>query len=128
MIGERPMQPSSRAVDGNSQTTWTSCARTQEYVFFQNPWWRVDLEQVEPLNEVYIVNRGDCCGKRLNPFEIRVGKTKLHEALLEIVFRYKPQKMDRTKFSKYRSYCKHSYSFDKKPTYLLGKIPVSPNV
>ncbi|XP_015763700.1 PREDICTED: receptor-type tyrosine-protein phosphatase T-like [Acropora digitifera] len=73
MIGERPMQPSSRAVDGNSQTTWTSCARTQAYVFFQNPWWRVDLEQVEPVNEVYIVNRGDCCGERLNPFEIRVG-------------------------------------------------------
>ncbi|XP_044165883.1 receptor-type tyrosine-protein phosphatase mu-like isoform X8 [Acropora millepora] len=73
MIGERPSRPSSRAVDGNSQTTWGSCTHTLAYVFFQNPWWRVDLEQVEPLNEVYIVNRGDCCGKRLNPFEIRVG-------------------------------------------------------
>ena len=100
MIGGSPWQPSSRAVDGNSQTTWTSCIHTQKDVYFQNPWWRVDLGQVEPVNEVYIVNRGDCCGERLNPFEIRVGKRKLHEALLEIIFRYKPQKIDRTKFSK----------------------------
>ena len=75
MIGGRPWQPSSRAVDGNSQTTWTSCIHSQ--MNFQNPWWRVDLEQVEPVNEVYIVNRGDCCGFRLKPFEIRVGKKKI---------------------------------------------------
>ena len=91
------MWPSRNAVDGDSQTT---CIHSTSGVFFQNPWWRVDLEQVEPVNEVYIVNRVDCCGDRLNPFEIRVGKTKLHEALLEIIFRNKPQKMDRTKFSK----------------------------
>ena len=78
-------------MDGDSQTT---CIHSENNVFFQNPWWRVDLEQVEPVNEVYIVNRVDCCGFRLNPFEIRVGKTKLHEALLEIIFWYKPQKMD----------------------------------
>ena len=84
-------------MDGYSQL---SCIHSEINVHFQNPWWRVDLERIEPVNEVYIVNRGDCCGFRLNPFEIRVGKTKLHEALLEIIFRYKPQKMDRTKFSK----------------------------
>ena len=102
-------------MDGDSQTT---CIHSKS-LLFKNPWWRVDLEQVEPVNEVYIVNRVDCCGDRLNPFEIRVGKTKLYEILLEIIFRYKPQKMDRTKFSKEMSYCKNSYSFDKKPTYLL---------
>jgi len=37
-------------------------------------WWRVDLLQVEPVSEVYIVNRGDCCGYRLNNFEILVGR------------------------------------------------------
>ncbi|XP_074612301.1 receptor-type tyrosine-protein phosphatase S-like isoform X2 [Acropora palmata] len=73
MIGGPPWHPSSKAVDGNSQTTFASCTHTQEGVDFQNPWWRVDLGQVEPVNEVYIVNRGDCCGERLNPFEIRVG-------------------------------------------------------
>ena len=98
MIGGPPWHPSSNAVDGNSQTTFASCTHTQRGVDFQNPWWRVDLGQVEPVNEVYIVNRGDCCGDRLNPFEIRVGKTKLHEALLEIIIRFKPLKMNRTKF------------------------------
>ena len=95
MIGGRPRQPSSRAVDGDSQTHWTFCIASQTGVFFQNPWWRVDLGRVEPVNEVYIVNRGDCCGDRLNPFEIRVGKTQLHEALLKIINRCKPEKMNR---------------------------------
>ena len=105
MIGGRPRQPSSRAVDGDSQTHWTFCIATQAGVFFQNPWWRVDLGRVEPVNEVYIVNRRDCCGERLNPFEIRVGKTKLHEALLMIINRYKSEKVNRR-----------------------GKIPVSANI
>ena len=96
MIGGRPLKPSSRAVDGNSQTSFDpSCTHTENGVFFQNPWWRVDLGRVEPVNEVYIVNRGDCCGDRLNPFEIRVGKTQLHEALLKIINRCKPGKMNR---------------------------------
>ena len=82
-------------MDGDSQTTSTFCIHTQAGVFFQNPWWRVDLGRVKPVNEVYIVNRGDCCGDRLNPFEIRVGKTKLHEALLKIINRCKPGKMNR---------------------------------
>ena len=91
MIGGTPWKPSSRAVDGDSRTTFgSSCTHTEAGVEFQNPWWRVDLGQLEPVNEVYIVNRGDCCGDRLNPFEIRVGKTKLHEALLNIINRYKP--------------------------------------
>ena len=46
--------------------------------------------------------------------------TKLHKALLKIIVRHKPRKMNRTKFSKWRTYCKHSYSFDKKPTYMAG--------
>ena len=91
------MWPSRDAVDGYSEA---SCIHSEINVYLQNPWWRVDLERMELVNEVYIVNRGDCCGSRLNPFEIRVGKTKLYEALLEIIFRYKPQKMNRTKFSK----------------------------
>ena len=101
MIGTSPYRPSSRAVDGNSQTTFEpSCIHSQYGVFFTNPWWRVDLEQVEPVNEVYIVNRGDCCGDQLNPFEIRVGKTKLNEPLLWIIVRYKPRKTNTTKFLK----------------------------
>ena len=63
---------SSNAVDGKSNTNGNdgSCSRTLKE---KQPWWRVDLGNVELVNEVYVVNRGDCCGDRLNPFEIRVG-------------------------------------------------------
>ena len=86
------------------------------------------MEQMEPVNEVYIVNRGDCCGDRLNPFEIRVGETKLHEALLEIIFRYKPQKMDRTKFQNRGRNASILIHLIRNLHIYLGKIPVSPNV
>ena len=61
------------AVDGDSNTRWTdgSCTHTRDE---KQPWWRVDLGNVELVNEVYVVNRGDCCGNRLNPFEVRVGE------------------------------------------------------
>ena len=64
---------SSNAVDGNSNTNFNdgSCAHTLNG---KQPWWRVDLGNVELVNEVYVVNRGGCCGNRLNPFEIRVGE------------------------------------------------------
>ena len=63
----------SYAVDGNSNTNFHdgSCTHT---LTEKQPWWRVDLGNVELVNEVYVVNRGDCCGNRLNPFEIRVGE------------------------------------------------------
>ena len=64
---------SGHVVDGNSNTQFSSgsCAHTNDE---KQPWWRVDLGNVELVNEVYVVNRGDCCGDRLNPFEIRVGE------------------------------------------------------
>ena len=68
-----PSSLSSNGVDGNSNTQrsgW-SCVHTDDE---KQPWWRVDLGNVELVNEVYVVNRGDCCGDRLNPFEVRVGE------------------------------------------------------
>ena len=69
---------SSKAVDGNSNTHFQygkpegSCTMA---VRTNNPWWRVDLQQVEHVSEVYIVNRGSDCGcpDRFKNFEIRVG-------------------------------------------------------
>ena len=60
-------------MDGNSNAKFTvgSCTHTKDE---KQPWWRVDLGNVELVNNVYIVNRGDCCGDRLRQFEIRVGK------------------------------------------------------
>ena len=63
-----------RAVDGISLTDYFmgSCSHTDHND--PRPWWRVDLGRVEPVAEVYIVNRGDCCGFRLTRFQIRVGR------------------------------------------------------
>ena len=62
------------AVDGNHDTAITRehgvCAHTNSDL---NAWWRVDLGDSHPVSKVYVLNRGDCCGERLNGFEIRVG-------------------------------------------------------
>ena len=63
--------PASNAVDGNRGTSISKCTHTLED---NSPWWRVDLGGVEPVAEVNILNRGDCCGARLNGAEIRVGR------------------------------------------------------
>ena len=58
---------SSKAVDGNSNTHFQygrpvgSCTMTVRSSSVA-PWWRVDLQQVEHVSEVYIVNRGAECG------------------------------------------------------------------
>ncbi|XP_022777753.1 uncharacterized protein LOC111319202, partial [Stylophora pistillata] len=62
---------SSRAVDGISNPSYNagSCTHTgRDY----NPWWRVDLGQVEPVSEIYLVNMIDKWFFRQNSFEIRV--------------------------------------------------------
>ena len=64
---------SSNAVDGGKGTFYTQCTHTADSTT-TNPWWTVDLGRVEPVAEVYILNRGDCCGDRLNGAEITVGK------------------------------------------------------
>ena len=64
------------AVDGARGTNIFNdkCTHTDRVSGTTNPWWRVDLEELLPVSEVYVLNRGDCCGDRLNRFEIRVGK------------------------------------------------------
>ncbi|CAH3036503.1 unnamed protein product, partial [Porites lobata] len=60
----------SNAVDGEKDLHYKKCAHTNQE---SDPWWRVDLGRVEPVAEVNILNRGDCCGDRLNGAEMRVG-------------------------------------------------------
>ena len=65
---------SSRAVDGISNTDYyaNSCTRIDKEL---NPWWRVDLGQVEPVSEIYLVNQENQWFYRQNNFEIRVGRS-----------------------------------------------------
>jgi len=65
---------SSKAVDGKINPSYyggRTCSHTQDENY---AWWRVDLGRVEPVTEVYVVNRGDNFGWRLDSFEIRVGR------------------------------------------------------
>ena len=58
-------------MDGEKGLHYSKCAHTDKE---SDPWWRVDLGRVEPVAEVNILNRGDCCGWRLNGAEMRVGR------------------------------------------------------
>ncbi|KAL9987766.1 hypothetical protein ACROYT_G002123 [Oculina patagonica] len=63
------------AVDGdktNNHFLYRKCTHTKD-PGSTDPWWRVDLEELLPVFEVYILNRAGCCGDRLSGFEIRVG-------------------------------------------------------
>ena len=58
-------------MDGNRSPYISKCTHTQ---LENNPWWRVDLERVEPVVEVNIVNRYGAVAGRLDGAEIRVGR------------------------------------------------------
>ena len=53
-----------QALDGLENTfTHTQCDAFK-------PWWEVDLEDVYTISSMNIMNRLDCCGGRLNDFDI----------------------------------------------------------
>lgn len=58
-----------RAIDGITDTNWNwhSCTET---TWADRPWWKVDLGRKYAISAVRVTNRGDCCGDRLNGFEI----------------------------------------------------------
>ncbi|KTG46949.1 hypothetical protein cypCar_00034073 [Cyprinus carpio] len=41
----------------------------------KDPWWRVDLLGVYRVTRVSITNRGDCCEKRIDGIQIRIGSS-----------------------------------------------------
>lgn len=60
-------------MDGNRGTDLSNKMECTFTKGERDPWWRVDLGSETRVDEVYIINRGDCCGDRLSDFEIRVG-------------------------------------------------------
>lgn len=61
-----------RAVDGNTNGVFLngSVSHTQEGQV--NPWWRVDLGSVQPIGDLEVWNRTDCCGDRLAGYKVEV--------------------------------------------------------
>ncbi|XP_065150240.1 fucolectin-like [Paramisgurnus dabryanus] len=58
-----------KAID-TSPSTCTHTVPTTD-----NPWWRVDLLDSYYISRVFITNRPDCCGDRLEGAEIRIGNS-----------------------------------------------------
>lgn len=72
---------SSRAVDRNKNTVFggRSCTHTglsPKRPKTDSPWWTVDLQSSQKVSGVRITTRSDCCHRRINNFEIRVGDVK----------------------------------------------------
>ncbi len=63
---------SSRAVDGNTDGLFWNQSVT--HTATGPSWWQVDLLAVEPVGEVVIHNRSDCCSELLHDFDISVSQ------------------------------------------------------
>ncbi|XP_035673202.1 uncharacterized protein LOC118413777 [Branchiostoma floridae] len=59
------------AVDGEKGTSVPEgqCTLTNAET---GPWWQVDLGRDWPVSTVRVLNRGDCCGRLLQNFEVRI--------------------------------------------------------
>jgi len=63
----------SRAIDGNTDPTFNngSVSHTDPAVTGE-VWWEVNLNGSSLISEVWLYNRGDCCGDRLSNFRLSV--------------------------------------------------------
>ena len=60
-----------RAVDGNTSGNWGDNSVTHTTVENQ-PWWQLDLGSLQPIQEIKLWNRTDCCGDALTDFYLLV--------------------------------------------------------
>ncbi|MCA9691802.1 MAG: discoidin domain-containing protein [Myxococcales bacterium] len=67
---------SSRAVDGNTDGSYW--AGSVNHTAGGPSWWQVDLGALEPIGEVIIHNRTDCCADLLHDFDLRVSADGIH--------------------------------------------------
>ncbi|MCA9682316.1 MAG: discoidin domain-containing protein [Myxococcales bacterium] len=60
----------SRAIDGNTDGNWF--AGSVNHTAGGPSWWQVDLGSVEPVGEVVVYNRSDCCTQLLHDFSVSI--------------------------------------------------------
>jgi len=60
-----------KAVDGSAATNYPSgsCTHTQ---YAWHPWWQVDMQGLADIVKIKVTNRGDCCGNRLNGYNVEI--------------------------------------------------------
>ena len=56
-----------KAVDGNANGNFGSCACTQEQ---KDAWWELDLGAEIPIDHIVVFNRNDCCPERLDKVSV----------------------------------------------------------
>ncbi|MFB6520436.1 discoidin domain-containing protein [Streptomyces sp. NPDC056401] len=65
-----PIRAANKAVDGNSTSSSLSHTKLDT-----NAWWQVDLGSLQPIRDVRVLNRTDCCQTRLSNFHLVVSAT-----------------------------------------------------
>jgi type IV pilus assembly protein PilY1 len=73
---------SSRAVDGNTNGTFTANSVTHTNTEYQ-PWWQVDLGTAQAVRRIAIHNRTDCCEDRLTNFYIFASSSDMSGRTME---------------------------------------------
>ncbi|MCP4849992.1 MAG: DUF1549 domain-containing protein [Verrucomicrobiaceae bacterium] len=58
-----------KAIDGNADGTFGSCACTQEQT---NGWWELDLGAEMAIDHIVVFNRNDCCPERLDNVSVAI--------------------------------------------------------
>merc|ERR1719326_1628373 len=66
--------PASKAIDGNAANNYPSGSCTHTHAH-NGAWWTVNLGSTQTVKAVKVTNRGDCCGSRLNGFNVKVGNS-----------------------------------------------------
>lgn len=61
--------PAEKAIDGNADGTFGSCSCTNEE---KDAWWELDLGKEQPIDQVLVFNRDDCCPERLNHVAVTI--------------------------------------------------------
>ncbi|MEU7897404.1 discoidin domain-containing protein [Nonomuraea sp. NPDC049152] len=71
----RRLAPSRARTPGKSSVTHTGLE--------PQPWWQVDLGTSQPIGEVAVWNRTDCCADRLTDYYVLVSETPLPTSLAQ---------------------------------------------
>ena len=64
----------SLAVDGNTNGAWFSQFSVSSTTWTSQPWWEVDLDAVENINEIEVWGRTDCCQSFVQNYYVLVSE------------------------------------------------------